>query len=107
MPVREMLQRARAAIRLGDAATARRVLEAVDPVDAAAREALAQVCYLELDFPRLAGPGPARHGPRPRHPTHHGHHHAAAALADRDRRSAADHARRSRGASAARGSRTH
>ena len=51
MPVPEMLERARAAIRLGDAATARRALEAVDPADAAAREALAQVCYLELDFP--------------------------------------------------------
>jgi DNA-binding NarL/FixJ family response regulator len=51
MPVPGKLEHARAAIKLGDAATARRVLEAVDPVDAAAREALAQVCYLELDFP--------------------------------------------------------
>src|SRR4051812_35305757 len=50
MPVPDMLERARAAIRSGDAATARRALEAVDPVDAAAREAFAQVCYLELDF---------------------------------------------------------
>src|SRR3954462_212786 len=50
MPVPDMLERARPAIRSGDAASARRVLEAGDPVDAAVREELGQVCYLELDF---------------------------------------------------------
>ncbi len=52
MSVPGPLELGRAAVRTGDAATARRILEGADPTDARIREALAQVSYLELDFPR-------------------------------------------------------
>ena len=48
----DALERGRAAIRSGDAATARRALAQADPDDAGVLEALAQACYLELDYPR-------------------------------------------------------
>jgi DNA-binding NarL/FixJ family response regulator len=47
-----VLGEARAALKRGDAATARRVLEGADPTDAGVVEALAQASYLELDFAR-------------------------------------------------------
>jgi hypothetical protein len=46
------LEGADAAIKVGDAATARLLLERADPADPRTLEALAQACYLELDYLR-------------------------------------------------------
>jgi DNA-binding CsgD family transcriptional regulator len=52
----EVLQRSRAALRVGDAAEVRRLLGDVDPAPASGEvlEALAQAAYVELDFARSA-----------------------------------------------------
>ncbi len=49
--VDKLISPARTAIRAGDAATARRLLEGADRGEPSVTEALAQVSYLELDFP--------------------------------------------------------